>query len=159
LVERINSRNLTEIVLFQGERARRSHQVLFSLREDCYVAARQGITESILLSADKGVVKLHVVTGWVDILKVALWKSRNPSPSEVHNFLGRVCSLPRKLNFPAAEADAVFRKLYDGGRLDVLRKVCKAAKRVAEARVGRGKLLVHCHLVDDAGGRIVASSL
>lgn len=159
MVKRINSGNLTEMVLFQGESAMRSHRRLFSLNEDCYLAAGRSITESILLSSEESVVKLHVVTGWRDMLKIALWTSGNLSQSDVFAFMKNICTLPEGLDSATGDVDRIFRRLYDSGRLDVFRKVCRAAKSITEAKIGRERLLVHCHLVSDGNAGIVASSL
>ncbi len=160
MVKRINSWNFTEIVLFQGVSAKRSHQRLFSLKDDCYFAARHVITESILLSVGESVVKLHIVAGWRDMLKVALWTAGGPSPSDTLALIGKICRLPEGLDAPETEdLNNIFRRLYNGGRLDVFRKVCQAAKITAESKIGRKKLLVHCHLVSDGETGIVASSL
>jgi hypothetical protein len=159
LEKRINSRNLTEIVLFHGEGAKRSHQKLFSLEEDCYFAARHSITESILLSVED-VVKMHIVTGWLDMLKVALWTSGKPSSSDALALIGKICKLPEGLNAPkTGDVNDIFRRLYHGGRLDVFRKVCRTAKSMTESKILGRKLLVHCHLVGDERAGIVASSL
>jgi hypothetical protein len=160
LVKRINSRNFTEIVLFQGGSAKRSHQRLFSLKDDCYFTARHGITESILLSAGKSVEKLHIVTGWRDMLKVALWTSGKPSSSDTLALIGKICQLPEGLDaLKTEDVNDIFRRLYQSGRLDVFRNVCQTAKITAESKIRREKLLVHCHLVSDGETGIVASSL
>lgn len=159
-MNRIRPSNQTEIVLFQGEGAMRSHRRLFSLEEHCYCAARRGITESILLSTGESVAKLHVVTGWMDMLKVALWKSGEPSCKEVLALLRKICILPDGCNFKAADdLNRIFRMLYDDGRLDVFRRLCRAAKGRAESVIGSEKLVVHCHLVTDGEAGILASSL
>jgi hypothetical protein len=148
------------MVLFQGGRAKRSHQKLFSLEEDCYFAARRSITESILLSVGESVVKMHIVTGWQDMLKVALWTAGNPSSSDTLALIGKICKLPEGLDAPETEdVNDIFRRLYHGGRLDVFRKVCRTAKSMTESMTIGRKLLVHCHLVGDERTGIVASSL
>lgn len=136
------------------------HRRLFGLEENCYCAARQDITESILLSAGGNIVKLHIVTGWMDMLKVALWTSRKPSRQDVLGLLEKISALPAELSpVGANDMDHIQRMLYDYGRLDVFRKVCRAAKGMAESVIRREKLAVHCHMVIDGGAGIVASSL
>jgi hypothetical protein len=159
LVKRINSRNLTEIVLFQGESAMRSHQRLFSLDRDCYLAARESITESILLSSGECVVKLHIVTGWLDMLRVALWTCGRPSSSDVFTLLRQICKRTGGLNVLKDDVNDIFLRLYRGGRLDVFRQVCRRAKSMTESKLRRYGVAVHCHLVVYGEERIIASSL
>ena len=136
------------------------HRRLFGLEENCYCAARQDITESILLSAGGNIVKLHIVTGWMDMLKVALWTSRRPSRQDVLDLLENISSLPEGLSpAHANDVEHIHRMLYDQGRLDVFRKVCRAAKAMAESMIRKEKLAVHCHMVTEGEAGIVASSL
>jgi hypothetical protein len=58
--------------------------------------------------------------------------------------------------FVSSDIGDIFHYLYYGGRLDVLRGVCRRAKRSAE---GGFKIRFDCHMVMDETVRIVASTL
>jgi hypothetical protein len=58
--------------------------------------------------------------------------------------------------FKESGVDHLFPWLYYNRRFDILKRVCTAAKAMAESRIGRK---VHCHLVSDEEAKIVASSL
>ncbi len=105
-------------------------------------------------------MKLHIVTEWLDMLKIALWTSGKPSSSDTLALIEKISRLPEGLNAPKTEdLNDIFRRFYQSGRLDVFRNVCQIAKITVESKIGRKKLLVDCHLVIDEETGIVASSL
>lgn len=137
----------------------RSHQKLFSLDRDCYLAAKERITESILLSSGECVAKLHIVTGWLDMLRVAMWTCGTPSSSDVFTLIRQICKSVAGLDAPTDDVNDIFLRLYQRNRLDVLRQVCRRAKSMTESKLMRYGMAVHCHLVIYGEERIVASSL
>ena len=150
----------SEIVLYRGEAARQSHKELFALPDSCYVPLGEDVTAAVLDSAGEGVTKLHVLSGWEDMLRVALWSVGRPQRREVLELLKKSSAAESDLApFRDADINDIFPSLYYGKRFDVLRKVCQAARSRAEGKIGRRNLLVYCHLVPDDVGRIVASNL
>jgi hypothetical protein len=154
------SGTVKEVVLYQGEAAKRSHQNLFSLDDACYCPAGESMVAAILSADLENACKLHISAGWEAMLEVALWTRGRP---QVHDVLG----LLKKAGvgdgeiapFKKSEVADLFPWLYYGKRLDVLRRVCNTAKTRIDSKLERKKLLVYCHLSMDDAGRIVASNL
>ncbi|MBI5640742.1 MAG: hypothetical protein HZA17_09975 [Nitrospirae bacterium] len=149
-----------EIVLYQGEGARRAHQELFSLDAACYRSVGTEITGAVLSAYGQTSNKLHIVAGWEAVLRVALWTS---APLAVHDAL----ALIRKSGaadvdiepFRRSEINDILPWLYYSKKFDILRRICNSAKAKAESKAGNKKLLVYCHLFSEETGRIIASSL
>jgi len=149
-----------EIVLYRGETARRAHREAFGLPEHCYVPLREDLLSEIRGSAAGGVSRLHVLSVWEDMLRIALWSGARPARVDVFDLLRRASAAESDLApFRDADIGDIFPSLYYGKRFDLLRKVCHAAKARAEMKIGRKDLIVHCHLVPEDGGLIVASNL
>ena len=149
-----------EIVLYQGEAAKKSHQHLFALDDSCYFPAGQSIVSSILSADLDDVSKLHISVGWEAMIELALWTSGKPVVNDVLFLLKRAGIGDDEIApFMKAEVGDIFPWLYYGKRFDVLRKICNTAKTRVDAKLERKKLLVYCHLSMDDAGRIVASNL
>ncbi len=156
----ISSDTLKEVVLYQGEAAKKSHQQLFSLRDSCYCPAGESIVASILSIDLKNVSKLHISAGWEAMLEVALWTLHRPMMSDVIFLLKRAgVGDDETAPFKSAEVGDIFHWLYYGNRFDVLRRICNTAKTRIDSKLERKKLLVYCHLSMEGSERIVASNL
>ncbi len=151
---------LKEVVLYQGEAAKKSHQKLFSLPDSCYCAAGDSIVTDILSMDLANVSKLHISAGWQAMLQIALWTSGRPLAHDVISLLKRAGIGDDEIApFKKAEAEDIFPWLYYGNRFDVLRRICNTAKTRIDSKLERKKLLVYCHLSMDDSERIVASNL
>ena len=151
---------LTEMVLCQGEAAKKAHKSLFFFDDACYVPVAGDMIGSVLSSVHENLNKLHISAGWEAILKVALWASGEPGTHDVLNLLKKAGITDDELApFRKSDIHDILPWLYYGKRFDVLRRICNTAKAKAESKVDRKKLIVYCHLVSDEADRIVASSL
>jgi hypothetical protein len=147
------------LVLFEGEAAKKSHQGLFALPDASYRAIRGSITRQVIAIPPAFSGEIHVVGGWETILQAALW-SRTGFP------VGDACTLLKKsgmtdeelYSLQGATLHDIFFWLCREEKLELLRRICNAAKANVESRRG-GRARVHCHLVSDGMEKIVASSL
>ena len=160
LENRVRSDVFREVVLTQDEASKKSHKALFSLDDSCYVIASEKITDSILSAAKENINKLHISVNWENILRVALWVSEKPAIHDVLTLIKKAGLTGEELlPFKNSDVNDILPWLYYGKRFDILRRICNAAKSKAEAKLRDKKTLVHCHLVSDESGKIVASSL
>jgi len=149
-----------EIVIFQDEISKKSHKVLFSLDDACYKRCCKNIVDTVLEVAQSGLTKLHIIAGWENILKLAVWTSDRPLLHEVISLIKKTGVKEEELKpFKNSDINDLFPWLYYGNRFDVLRKICSAAKSRIESKINSRKVLVYCHLVSDETEKIVASSL
>jgi hypothetical protein len=152
--------NTSEIVLYQGEAAKKSHQQLFALDDSCYCPAGGSIVESVLSADLDDVSRLHISVGWEAMTELALWTPHVPPVNDVLLLLKKAgIGDDEVAPFTKGEVRDIFPWLYYGKRFDVLRRVCNTAKTRVDAKLERKKLLVYCHLSEDEAGRIVASNL
>jgi hypothetical protein len=149
-----------EIVLHQGDVAKRSHRQLFALDEACYRSVGSDMVRSVLSVDLEDVSRLHISAGWEAMVCTALWSSPAPPIRDVIALLKKAGAGDEELApFAAADLHDIFPWLYYGKRFDVLRKICNIAKAKTEAKLGKKKLLVYCHLVSDEEEKIIASNL
>lgn len=149
-----------EIVIFQDEISRKSHKVLFSLDDSCYKRCCKNIVDTVLEVAQSGLSKLHIIAGWENILKLAVWTCDRPLLHEVIALIKKAGVKEEELKpFRNSDINDLFPWLYYSNRFDILRKICSAAKTKIESRIDSRKVLVYCHLVSDETEKIVASSL
>ena len=149
-----------EIVLYQGEAAKKSHRNLFTLDAACYRNAGNDMVRTILSVDLKVVCRLHIAAGWETTVGIALWTSGTPPVHDVLALLRKAGVTDEEL-LPFVEADVrdFFPWLYYGNRSDVLRKICNIAKAKVEEKLAKKKLFVYCHLVSDEEEKIIASNL
>ena len=151
---------MNELILYLGEQAKKSHKELFSLGDDCYLTAGENIIDDLLALSTHNLSRLHISAGWETILKIAVWTHERPSGGDVLSLMKKSGLSEGELTpFINSDIGDLFPRLYYGNRLDVLRRVCNAAKAKAESKMGSKRLLVYCHLVSHEAGKIVASSL
>ncbi len=151
---------MKEVVLYQGEASKRSHQNLFSLDDACYCPAGESMVAAILSADLENCSKLHISAGWEAMLEVALWTSGRPLVHDVLALLKRAGVGDDEIGpFKKSEVADLLPWLYYSKRFDVLRRVCNTAKTRIDSKLERKKLLVYCHLSMDDAGRIVASNL
>ena len=149
-----------EIVIFQDEISRKSHKTLFALADDCYHQSCYNIIDTILDAAQNGLSKLHIVAGWENTLKIAVWTCDRPQIHEVIALIKKTGVKDEELRpFHQADINDLLPWLYYGSRFDILRKVCSAAKSRIESKIDSKKVLIYCHLISTETGKIVASSL
>ena len=149
-----------EIVIFQDEISRKCHKVLFSLDDACYKRCCKNIVDAVLEVAQSGLSKLHIIAGWENILKLAVWTCDKPLIHEVISLIKKTGVKEEELKpFKNSDINDLFPWLYYGNRFDTLRKICGAAKTKIESKIDSRKVLVYCHLVSYETEKIVASSL
>jgi len=154
------SGTVKEVVLYQGEAAKRSHQNLFSLDDSCYCLTGESIVASIISINLENVSKLHISAGWEAMLEVALWTTVKPPVHDVIVLLKRAGIGDDEIApFKKSEVGDILPWLYYGKRFDVLRRICNTAKTRIDSKLERKKLLVYCHLSTDEAGSIIASNL
>ncbi len=150
---------LSEVVLYQGEIAKECHKNLFALDDSCYFSAGSELIASVTSVCQNSLRKLHIAAGWEGILKVSSW-TENLAVHDVLSLMKRCGVQDEELGlFRRSEINDIFPWLYYGKRVDVLRKICNAAKMKAESKIDMKKLRVYCHLVSGETKKIVASSL
>jgi len=149
-----------EIVIFQDEISRKAHKVLFSLDDACYKRCCKNIVDTVLEAAQSGLSKLHIIAGWENILKLAVWTCDRPLIHEVISLIKKTGVKEEELKpFKNSDINDLFPWLYYSNRFDILRKICSAAKTKIESKIDSRKVLVYCHLISYETEKIVASSL
>jgi hypothetical protein len=149
-----------EVVIFEDEFSRDSHKALFFLDDACYRSDDNNIVNTILEAAQAGLSKLHISAGWENILKVAVWRSDRPLIHEVLALIRKTGVKEEELRpFSHSDINDLFPWLYYSNRIDILRKICNAAKSRIESKIDSRKVLVYCHLVPEGTKKIIASSL
>lgn len=115
---------------------------------------------SVLSAAENGTDRLHIATDWENLLRIALWSSGKPPLFDVISLLKKSGATEAELQpFRKSEISDLLPWLYYGGKFDILRRICNAARTKAEAKTNRKGLHIYCHLVSDESLRIIASSL
>ncbi|GAB4484201.1 MAG: hypothetical protein OHK006_07850 [Thermodesulfovibrionales bacterium] len=146
--------------MYSDEAGRKAHRGLFALPEGSYHQAGADIPADILKAVGGGAGRLHLVLSWEALLSVAVWSHGRPAMFDVLSLLRRSGLTDADLApFAGSDPGDLFPWLYYGKRLDVLRKVCSAAKAKVESHAGPKRLLVSCHLSCSEMHGIVASSL
>ena len=154
---REKGRGSRERVVYVGEAARKSHKVLFSLGDECYVPVSKDIVGAVQACENQDFDRLHISAGWKAILKVALWTREEPAMHDVINLLKKAGATDHDLGpFRGSAVEYILPSLFYSRRFDILKKVCRVAKATAESRINRK---VYCHLVSEQDAKIVASSL
>lgn len=141
-----------------SESSRNAHKSLYGLKRTQYHICQRSPLKCI---SDLGehAMRIHVSCFWEGILKIAIWKDA-VTIRDVLLLLRSVGMSDRDIApFKNADTADVFPVLYYGKNFDVLRRVCRRAKEVTEARLGKKFLNVQCHLVAEGGQEIIASSL
>jgi len=149
-----------EVVISLNEVSVRAHKELYSFEDRRYIMSGADLLASILSAAEKGVDRLHIATNWENLLRIALWSSGKPPLFDVISLLKKSGVAEAELQpFRKSEISDLLPSLYYGGKFDILRRVCYAARTKAEAKANRRGLHIYCHLVSDESRRIIASSL
>lgn len=147
-----------EAVIASDEESKRLHKELYHCPDDAYRFAGDDIFAAIRgLGGDFR--RLHVATGWPDILRLAVWKV-DPGIGDLFVLLRSVGLREEELlPFRASATGDIFPWLYYGRRLDVLRKICCIAKTNVESHLKDRDTRVYTHLISQDLRGIVASSL
>ena len=158
-----------ELVICDSESSRTAHKELFHFRDEVYILPGEqdnifdtllGMVNTFNASPATGPSKIHIVLGWENLLRVSSWKLRRPDAGDAFILLKNTGVGARELQpFKTADINDLFPWLYYGKRLDVLRKICHAAKRQMEGHLKNHTIRVDGHLIADDTKRIVASSL
>jgi hypothetical protein len=149
---------MIEIVFASDEVSRNAHRELYRFDEQVYIIVTDDLIETITqFKGDPN--KLHVSSNWADITRLAVWKPE-PKAGDVFFLLRNIgITSEELLPFRDAGIADLFPWLYYGKRMDVLRKICLAAKANVEKHIENKEVRIHCHLTSEETNRIVASSL
>lgn len=148
-----------EIVICSDKSSEKAHKALFSFPDDCYIIDAEKILDMVVSTAQKDFEKLHIAAGFETILKLALWKEK-PEQNDVRSLLLQTGVEDYESVFPPQSGiEDIFFRLYYGSRFDVLKRICRTAGLVAQAKSRLEKPSVRCHLVYADTQKIVASSL
>jgi hypothetical protein len=149
---------LTEVVLASDEPSKIAHKELYHFHDDSYRIVWDDLLETIAAFEGK-ISRVHISSNWTDIVRLATWRSK-PSTGDVFFLLRNMGIRPEELlPFRDSDISDLFPWLYYGKRVDILRKICLAAKTNAERHMKNRDTRVHCHLSSGDTSRIVASSL
>lgn len=152
--------DVREVVLSLNEHSAKAHRELYSSEHRLYIMSGDDLLASILSAAGKSADRLHIATDWENLLRIALWSSEKPRLFDVISLLKKSGATEADLKpFMKSEISDLLPWLYYAGKVDILRRICVAAKTRAEAVVDRKGLHIYCHLVSDESRRILASSL
>ena len=151
---------MREVVLAHDELSAHAHKELYDFEDSCYIMTGNDLLALIRSFAEKGADRLHIATDWENLLRIALWSPAKPSLFDVISLLKKSGAAEVELQpFMRAEINDLLPWLYYGRKVDILRRICIAAKTRAEGKVNRKGLHIFCHLVSDESRRIIASSL
>lgn len=149
-----------ECVLSLDELSATAHKELYCLEDSCYIIPGSDLLASIVLAAESCADRLHIATDWENLLRIALWSSAKPLLFDVINLLKKSGAAEAELQpFIRSEISDLLPWLYYSRKVDILRRICIAAKTRAESKVNRKGLHIYCHLVSAESRRIIASSL
>jgi len=166
-IEKLNESR--DLVICDSESSRLAHKALFHLSDKVYILAgeKDNVFDTILdmmntfnAAPATGPSRIHLVLGWENILRVSAWKLKRPDVGDAFILLKNSGVSTQELQpFKTADINDLFPWLYYGKRLDVLRKICHAAKKQVEGRLKNHTIRVDGHLIADDTKQIVASSL
>lgn len=149
-----------EVVLSLNELSARAHKELYSFEDRRYIMSGPDLLASVLSAAENSADRLHIVTDWENLLKIALWSSADPPLFDVISLLKKSGAAEAELQpFMKSEISDLLPWLYYSKKFDILRRICIAAKAKTEIKVNKKGLHIYCHLVSDESRSIIASSL
>lgn len=158
-----------EFIICDSEMARQAHKELFRFSDKAYLITAgkantfdyvTGIINTCNSAASVYLRKIHIVLNWPNLLQVSLWQASRPIIGDVFTLLKNNGLGPQELQpFKASDINDIFPWLYYGKRFDVLRKVCRVAKRKIESNFKNQIIRVDCHIISEDTKKIVASSL
>jgi hypothetical protein len=165
----INMQDKHEIVLYDSEQAKSAHQELYRYSDEAYTKAdeAEGIfyfisefIENCNCSKCGELSRIHLVLSWKNLLHIALWQKKSPTPADAAIILKSAGITAQELEpFMHSDAADIFPFLYYGKRFDILRKLCHKTKKQVEGRLKANDIRIDCHLMAEDTARIVASSL
>lgn len=163
-----NIRDNIELIYCDSEAAEQAHKELFRFSDSAYITTGKAANvfaavSNIITTCNSSAacpVKIHIVLNWTNLLQVSLWQAASPMIGDVFTLLKNNGLGPQELQpFKASDINDIFPWLYYGKRFDVLRKVCRVAKRKIESNFKNQIIRVDCHIVAEDTKKIVASSL
>ena len=163
-----NIRDNIELILCDSMAAKQAHKELFRFSDSAYLTMDETTNvfaafSSIINTCNSSSacpVKIHIVLNWPNLLHVSLWQAERPIIGDVFTLLKNNGVGPDELQpFKASDINDIFPWLYYGKRFDVLRKICRVAKRRLESGFKNQTTLVDSHVIAEDTKKIVASSL
>lgn len=163
-----NIRDNIELILCDSMTAEQAHKELFRFSDSAYVTTDETVN---LFAAVSNIIntcnsltthsgKIHVVLNWSNLLQVSLWQASRPIIGDVFTLLKNNGVSSQELQpFKASDINDIFPWLYYGKRFDVLRKICRVAKRKLESNFKNQLTRVECHVIAEDTKKIIASSL
>ncbi|HMK42921.1 MAG TPA: hypothetical protein VK445_02165 [Dissulfurispiraceae bacterium] len=156
-----------EVVLCDGAASFRAHRELYRLPETAYHVSRgpnalhAELHDFIQSCKTPGatILKLHITVEWRRLLHICVGR-QDVAWGDIMLLLNDAgISSAEMLAFRDAEYDDIFPWLYYAKRLDVLRKLCRRAKKQVDVKLAPADIRAACHLASADTQRIVASSL
>lgn len=149
------------VVFSENTAAMDAHKALFRFRDDAYSIVGDNLFNELKRTGDESTLKVHITGGWEFILRLALSSEAGPSRGEVLFLLQSVGLSRDDLKpFDTSDINDIFHYLYYGKRLDVLKRLCRKARKTAEDKFNsNGPVRFDCHLVEPDSAEIVASTL
>ncbi|MBF0317460.1 MAG: hypothetical protein HQL04_04730 [Nitrospirae bacterium] len=145
------------IVIYDHPVSMQIHRELFHFDDDAYVSAGDDLIGMLQGLEVHGGATVSVAAQWRGMISLALWKN-DPDTEEVSAFLVSVSPECKEVLLTAS-ADYVFELMYKQKRFDCLRRLSNTTKRLIERHIRDKRLRVEFHLVSEATGSIITSSL
>ncbi|GBE02488.1 hypothetical protein BMS3Bbin06_01740 [bacterium BMS3Bbin06] len=153
------SAEIHEVVVSEDARSRDAHMEVFRLRRDAYRYMGGDLYGALTRSVVGGALRVHVSCGWKWLLRLTFGR-RDFGKGELVSLLKTAGLTDDDLRpFRTANPDDIFYFLYYGKRFDVLRRLCRSAKRRSEELPETGAAKIEFHLVAPEDSRIIASSI
>ncbi|KJU82570.1 hypothetical protein MBAV_005236 [Candidatus Magnetobacterium bavaricum] len=145
------------IVIYDHPASMQIHRELFHFDDDAYVSAGGDLIGMLQGLDVHGGSTVSVAAQWRGMISLALWR-HDPTVEDVSAFLLSVMPECKEILLTAS-ADEVFEFMYKQKRFDCLRRLSNTTKRLIEKHVRDKRLRIEFHLVSEANGSIITSSL
>ncbi|MBF0343809.1 MAG: hypothetical protein HQL06_06215 [Nitrospirae bacterium] len=145
------------IVLYDYPASKEIHRELFYLDDSVYISAGQDLAGYLRDMEVQGSASIALAVQWRGLVSLALWKS-DASKEEIAAFLLSVIPECREI-LSSCSVEEVFERLYSEKRFDCLRRLSNSTKRLIDKHLKDKRLKIEVHLVSEAAGNIITSSL
>jgi hypothetical protein len=137
-----------------------AHRELFRFNEEVYlVSESKGIIEVMKSIRKRRPRSLHVSGGWGWLLRLSLWKEEISWGDMLILLKDAGMNREELMPFRDSPPGDIFPSLYYGKRFEVLRRLCRRARKNLEEKPDTPPLRADFHLVEPTLSQIVASSL
>jgi hypothetical protein len=167
---------LGEIVICDSASAMQAHKELFRFPETAYLpvydterVSSGNIRDTFMIllhlldvcnEAMTMPSRIHLVAGWVNMLRVAAWRQELIYVQDMLDTLKDAGMSDSELNqFTESHVDDLFLYLYSGKRLNIFKELCSMARMQIEAHINKRGVQAECHMIAADESRIFVSSL